>query len=324
MDRIFNTIKAGYRNNTYDNVNGLDEFNVQQMRKLPTTNEIKELDITCPARADMTGIELQRIKYFGQDSTDSASDNDTFMLNVKRGGNFKYHDGFFSVIDGDTFVFIGNKAAITNGETFTLSGTGTAIDGTYQVINTSYLVVGETRVRVSGSVTNGDYTGVISLFSPTLYLLNRPAYSSVTGLLHPNEAYNTELSPFRSILANGSKIRSMLALDSDILEFTTGEKNSELSTTIGGVTITEKADIAGNDLAARSWLPIYFKIKVKVPRSYIEIMKLNPYGKIKFTDQRGNIWFGYKGGDGSIEPHTNDAKEFTLIAHPSTDLTKLI
>ena len=324
QDRIYNTIKAGYRNNTYDNVNGLDEFNVTQQRKLPTTNEIKELDLISPIRADMTGIELQRLKYFGQDSTDSASDNDTFMLNVKRGGTYKYHDGFFSVIDGDTFVFIGNKAAITNGETFTLSGTGTAIDGTYQVINTSYLVVGETRVRVSGTVTDGDYTGVISLFSSTLYLLNRPAYTSVTGLLHPNEAYNIELSPLRGILANGSKIRSMLALDSDILEFTTGEKNSDLSTTIGGVTITEKADVVGVDLSALLWLPINIKIKVKVPAGFRAAMKTNPRGKFRFTDRRGNIWEGFIGGDGSVKPHSNDIQEFTLIAHPDTDLNKLI
>lgn len=80
---LANSIKIGYANQNYDDVNGRDEFNNTSEFKAPITRVNKLYDLTAPYRADMYGIEFTRINLEGKTTTDNNSDNDVFMLDVE-------------------------------------------------------------------------------------------------------------------------------------------------------------------------------------------------------------------------------------------------
>ena len=320
-DLVYNTIKVGYRNNTYDKENGLDEFNVTQQWQTPITKVVKELDLISPARADMTGIEITRLAMYWKDTTDNQSDNDTFMLNVVKGGNFKYYKGAFIVVDSDSIIINNVLEPYLPGSTLILSN-GTGIDGTYTTVGTFYSVPGQTRITIVGGLANGSYDGTIEFVSTDLYQLYRPNYTAITGVLFPDEAFNTELSPKKALLSNGAMIHSFLEDDSEMVKFTTGEKNSELSTTLAGVTVTEKEDISIGSLPAKLYKPYYFDFDCEVPSDFLSVMRSNPYGKIQFT-WRGITLYGYL-WDGGVKPATNDQGKFKLLCSADSDLTKLI
>lgn len=97
-DLIFNSIKAGYPNQTYDEINGKEEINSQQNYVIDSVGIVRELDIMSTYRADAYGIEFLRINLDGKSTTDSDSDNDVFFVYVERqagtDGSFKpFRDG---------------------------------------------------------------------------------------------------------------------------------------------------------------------------------------------------------------------------------------
>jgi len=315
-DLGFNTIKSGYTNQTYDNVNGIYEFNVTQQYTTPISKNVKELDLICPYRADMTGIELTRLKLFQLDTTDNKADNETFIVNVEKGTQYNYYKGTFEkqINTGSYFILIPTVLfQLPNGQIFTISGTN------YTVINTSYLISGFTLIQVLEPLTAGTVTGEISIYDPSIFKLNRPVYSPLTGLLFPNEAFNIELSPKRSLLNNGAYIHSVLDFqDAGKVDFQSGEKNSNL---VAGP-ISEKGDIVIYDLPAKLFLPYYAKFKTKVPLDLPAIMRLTPYSKIAWL-QNGVRFTGYlwKGG---IAPADNDSQAWQILSSPENNLNSLI
>lgn len=80
---LANSIKLGYANQDYDDLNGRDEFNNTSEFKAPITRVNKLYDLTAPYRADMFGVEFTRINLQGKTTTDNNSDNDVFMLDVE-------------------------------------------------------------------------------------------------------------------------------------------------------------------------------------------------------------------------------------------------
>lgn len=318
-DIVFNTMKVGYPNQTYDNVNGLDEFNVTQKYTTPHTRIVNELDLTSPYRADCYGIELLRVNLDGQDTTDNSSDNDTFFLNVKKGGNYQYYSG--------NVTFVGSQIEIPEnlndivGENITITGPLNA--GTYKVINVSYLIVGYTTLFVAETLTDGTANDVITSFSSVYNQLNRPAYTSITGVLHPTKVFNTELSPKRILLNNGDYIRSILDLqDMNFIKFQSGDKNSKLSTTLGGVTITEDADVQIAQLKPQLFRPYYFSFKVPTDFNFLTLVNANLYSKISFL-YNGNVFYGFL-VDGGVAPASRDIQTIKLLCAPETNLLPLI
>lgn len=79
----FNRIKIGFPSVTYDEVNGLDEYNTTHTYTAENNRESKELDLVTSVRADMWGIFFEWVKYVLEESKDSASDNNAFILEVK-------------------------------------------------------------------------------------------------------------------------------------------------------------------------------------------------------------------------------------------------
>lgn len=85
-DRVFNTIKVGYPNQTYDDVNGRSEFNTTQTYTSPVKTITSELDLSSKYRADSYGVEFTRINLENRTTTDAGSDNDVFMIRISPSG----------------------------------------------------------------------------------------------------------------------------------------------------------------------------------------------------------------------------------------------
>lgn len=321
-DLVFNTIKTGYENQTYDNVNGQDEYNVTQNYTTPNTRIVKELDLTSPYRADPTGIELMRLNLDGKDTTDSSGDNSTFLLNTKKGGTYTYYSGHVDYnANGSKTITIPD--VLDSMAMSKINIIGSVNNGAFTLLNVSYFIVGSTVLTVAETLNTGSENISITTSSLTLNFLNRSVYSSVTGLLHPSKMFNIELSPHRNLLNNGDYIHSVLDFeDSEFIKFQAGDKNSELSTTLNGLTITEKADIQIAGLPKKLFRPYYFTFKVPTDFNFLKTVADNPYSKISFL-YNGDKYYGYL-FDGGVVPATRDVQTIKLLCAPETNLLQLI
>lgn len=327
---LFNTIKVGYKDQTVDDINGRNEVNVTQLYSTPNTRSPKELNLVSPYRADPYGIEATRTDQFGQKQTSSTADNETFIISAEKQATLlvRYHNGGFQteVNGGQYYVKIPFVLfQITNGLKITISDT-VSNNGVYTVENTSYLIAGFTYIRVTEPVTNEIVIdGQIHFTSDVIWNLKRLAYTSITGVANPTRVYNVELSPKRCLLNCGSYIRSFHDKDDiKFVKFESAVRNIELSTTIGGVTVTEKDSVVIGSLQRKLFLEYFMTFTTQVPIDYTTLMSSNPYGKVKFTDGRtGLVLYGFM-WDGGINPEPKDKKEWKLIAAPNQDLSRFI
>lgn len=239
-DHLFNTLKIGWPEQNYDDVNGLNEFNTTQNYTTPVTKVVKALDLTSVYRADCYGIEFARINLDGKTTTDSSSDTEIFIINI----------------------------------------------------NSSLQ-------------------------------LNRPAYTSLTGVITP-DVFNVELSPKTCFYEHGNYLHiGMDKLDAQSIVFQTTTKAAyNLSRTIGGKTITEKADAVIGTLAKPLFLPQVFQFATRVPLNIVNLIEADSYGKIGFT-WKGNHFYGYL-LECSQQPALNAKQTFKLLAGADNDLSKLI
>lgn len=83
VEELFNRVNIGYPEQTYDDVNGKDEFNTTAEFSTPLSRVKQALDLVSPWRADMYGIEFTRINLDGLDTTDNSADDDIFFLVCK-------------------------------------------------------------------------------------------------------------------------------------------------------------------------------------------------------------------------------------------------
>lgn len=83
-DEVYNRMKIGWPDQTYEDVNGRNEFNITHGYTFPITKVNKELDLTSVYRADMYGIEYTRINFEGRTTTDSKSDNSVFLIKTEK------------------------------------------------------------------------------------------------------------------------------------------------------------------------------------------------------------------------------------------------
>lgn len=161
---------------------------------------------------------------------------------------------------------------------------------------------------------------------PTIYnfyRLYRRAYDSITGLFDPASAFNVELSPKRCLIRHGDYLRSVFYwVSAGSLKYQTGERNSELKTVAGSEVIEEKADLTLASLPAPLFIPIQFTGTGRIPENLIDAMEDSPNQSISF-EWNGDTWFAFV-TDIGIQPADNAAQEFTALARPDNDLTKLI
>lgn len=77
-DLLGNTLKAGYKDQQYSQLNGFSEVNSEQIYSTVVLNPQKEINLQCVYRADPFGIEEVRITQ--NDTAASRSDNDVYMV----------------------------------------------------------------------------------------------------------------------------------------------------------------------------------------------------------------------------------------------------
>lgn len=80
--RIYSRVNVGYEKVDYESVNGKDEFRFTQQYTTGITLSDSSLDLISPYRADAYGIEFL-VAQRGEETTDSESDNDVFMVGVE-------------------------------------------------------------------------------------------------------------------------------------------------------------------------------------------------------------------------------------------------
>lgn len=77
---IFNSVKVGYEEQTYDEINGKFEANQAQQWTLPISKIPKAGDLISKYRTDVLGIIMTSLNLDGKETTDASSDNDTFII----------------------------------------------------------------------------------------------------------------------------------------------------------------------------------------------------------------------------------------------------
>lgn len=179
-------------------------------------------------------------------------------------------------------------------------------------------------VRVSGmaSALNVNASALtFAYIAPAVYELNRPAYTAVTGIPHPESAFNLELSPKKCLLGLGALLRSLdYPMDAELISFRSADKNKDLSTTLDGVTVTENENIQIGALPDRLFLPHYLTFTTQLPINVMALIASNPYGRVRFTVE-GRQFEGFL-FDGSIKPATQDSQNWKVLSAPENDLSK--
>lgn len=322
-DLIYNSIKVGYADQKYDDVNGRDEFNSTQIYKSPITRIAKEWDLISPYRADAIGLEFLRANLTEKKTTDSDSDNDIFIIQIEE----------VALLESDTPTIefgntVGTEGTMTL-ETLTIAdvvpGTKLVISGT-SLNNGTFTITGltqttsQTIIITKEATTPETVSAIVSYFG---YGPKRGPYDTTpTGLISPDSIFNVELSPKRNLLRHANYYNSIYhTMTGQEITFQSALKNAELVSSVDGVEVSEKANIEISD-TPKLFLPVYFKFDCQVPVDLVELMATNSRGYFSFT------WLGnpYKGFpmDISIKPADNDVQEFTLLACPDVDLTTLI
>jgi hypothetical protein len=318
---IFNNLKIGYPNETYDDVNGRDEFNQTQEYKTEITRIAKTLDLTGSWKAGPYAIEFARINLQGKTTTDASSDNDNFLIDVELqqvSGSVRavvYGTPLRGILIQSTDIpaeFIAGKSFYLNGSTLN--------NQAYTIKSVSPDITGGFFIDTAEQTTAEAFQGQV-IFNNAI--LRRKVYDSITGVLNPQAQFNIELSPKRLLLNHAGELRSMLWMqDNKKLTFQTTNKNAELKTTLAGVTIEEKADVVISKLGTHYFIPILAKFETIVPEALSTIMEASSTGVFSF-EYRGNTYKGYC-MEAKQKPSDDEAQEWTLLLSADNDIKNII
>lgn len=320
---LINTIKTGFPAQKYDERNGKYEFNGTTQWRLPVTSVQKELNLVSKYRGDGFGIEFIRANLTQKDTTDDVqSDATVFVVNISDQNSFMANG--IMVSESKTLVFPdGEEPAkwFIVGQQFTVSGALTN-NGTFTVVAVNLSDIGSLTVTVSESVNTESFAGATFTFA--YFLVRRVEYDDISGVLD-NTVYNIEdLSPARQLRAHGNYIRSLLyQMTGEKVYFTSGDKNTNLSTTQGTTTISESSDVPLSSLAPPFYLPYIGSFKARVPYSFSAILNYVGKGHIKATYNGFPVYF-LPIGDFSSKPASPEAQEWKLMLSPKTPLDTLL
>jgi hypothetical protein len=319
-DLMANTFKAGYEEQTYDNVNGKLEFNNTSKYKSPITRVVKEAEYISPFRADPFGLEILRLNLDGKTTTDNDSDNDVACVVLKDNPLSFIATGILGFDAG--IKGLGVQGADILGELLEPGDRFT----TDSLINPGPFTVDHIDI-VSGGIniftlelTQVEASNNVK-FITRVYELRREPQDSITGVPSPETIFNYEISPRSIMNIQSSWINSMMyGFDGQDLVFQTTEKNADLKRIKNGVTVEEKANYTV--VANRLFIPWWFNLETDVDASVLEKLALNPNRCFRW------IWLGktYKGFSWKIgiSPDTMKEQAFKLLSTADNDLTKLI
>ncbi len=314
-EALFNKIVIGWPNQTYNDVNGRDEFNTEFEWGTSITKITKELTLISVYRGDCFGAEFARVNLTGIKSKDAESDNGVWMINVAS----QYFTGSvtFNNLLGNVITTFGRYQSVFPGAKITIDNTASN-NGIYDVINVSQ-IGGFTEITVQQAVVNEAAVGVF--ISSDRLALNRPPYV-ITGVRSPETVFNVDLSVKRCLLAHGNYIRSGLyGNETTYLTLNNKDKNDKLVTTLGGVTVSEKDPVIVGSLESPLFIPVSPVFDTNVQRGFASMLLDDPYAKIPYTD-RGYEWTAYILEVGE-SPAFNPAQRFKMVLAPGNDIKKL-
>lgn len=156
-----------------------------------------------------------------------------------------------------------------------------------------------------------------------LYHFLRPNFDSITGIVNPSSAINVLISPKHCFYNWGRFLRSILmGLETTYIKFEGSDKNSELSVTLDGVTISEKASVLVGTLPDPLFYAYNILFNGPMPPSLTVVMNASPNGV--FTIQSdGETWYGFPTAV-SVQPTNRPSQDCTVLVSPQTNLEKLI
>lgn len=158
-----------------------------------------------------------------------------------------------------------------------------------------------------------------TVLSATLYFeflikpltLFREVYDSITGVLD-DSVYNVELRPRNQIIWHGNELRGrLIQQQSKNITLNTAAKNTNLSTTINGVTETENAPIKISSLADPLYLPYDAVFTTQVPYTFTDLLAMSTSGYFTWTYE-GYRFYGLPWGTMKSKPARNEAQEWQL------------
>jgi hypothetical protein len=155
----------------------------------------------------------------------------------------------------------------------------------------------------------------------TYYNLRRPAGMTITGVPDPETIFNIGLSPRRMLNRQKRLLASLFyGFSGQRLRFTTTERNKDLVTQEGGVTVFETADYVINGRPL--FIPKYFDFDTEVPMQLADAMEANPNRCFNFTwYDKTYSGFSLKVG---ISPTDNKGQAFHLLVAPTSNLNNLV
>jgi hypothetical protein len=321
-DLLCNKVNAGYPVQQIDDVNGKYAFNNTFYFSTPLDLEQpKALDLISNYVTDCYYQEIIRMNLEGQTTTDDKSDNMVMVFNVEQlVEQFTATNVLIdTAIDGNYFSITGNLDKLELFKTkFVVAGTASN-DGSYTVVK---VVQGINVFNVFVAENIVTEVAATAHFTIEFTNLKRANYSSITGIPDPDTVYNIEeLTPKRIILKHSRWINSIFyGLQGQKITFESTEKNSDLETTFGGITIKEKDsyEIGTNIL----FKPFYFEFDTIVPNTFIEDLDGNINRCFSFE------WYGktYKGflRKAGADANDNKSQQYRLLCSPDTDLSTLI
>lgn len=153
--------------------------------------------------------------------------------------------------------------------------------------------------------------------------LLRPVFDSVRGIPNPQTAFNIPFSPRRMIEANKALLAvGVYNLAPGQLTFQTADKNQYMSTTAGGVTITENANIDVHDLGDPYFYPFFIDIDTEVDINFADLLSGQANGHIEVIWGTKKI-YGYP-MEVTSKPAFNESQTWKLLVSKRTNLADLV
>jgi hypothetical protein len=319
---FFNNLKIGFPEQKYDEKQGNLEYNTTSQYNSPILKFTKDRQLISKYRSDSYGIEYTRSLNPGNNTVNNKSDNDVFLVNAElQVSQINATSVLIDTASGPAPYFAINGASdplFAPNKKFTVSGT--ASNNKVFTVKSVTIGVGIYNVFVYESVVT-EVSGVTFTFES--YKLKRENYTSITGIVNPETAYNIEpFTPGRMVRAHGNSLRVSLHNQvGEYLKFLTSDKNKELATVLNGKTIIEKMDIAVSDLDDPLYYPYLIKFKTQVPLTFEQVQTGAANGHIHLTYNGVNIYIFPD--ELTVKPTLNDVQEWTGRLSPMTNLSDL-
>jgi len=203
-------------------------------------------------------------------------------------------------------------------------------DWSLQVVPTTYIDPISLATVVMAPISDGLHILSTSLQVENVsinivgYKLNRPEYSSITGVTD-NTVFNTTLSPKRALMARYPFLSSIMQQQKNgVIQFQTASKNPNQVTTLNGVTISERASINQSELGDPLFMLEYATFKTRVPLNFNQILYNFSKGGLVVFDFRGTTFYCLPIGSMSMANITDDVQNWKLLLSPKTSYNSLL